>query len=129
MTPCLPPPSLLCRAALPLAVLAVLLAAGRATAGCGDHVVILKQTTEQQQDESVPTPVKPPCHGPNCKAGPVDHTPPLPSPVVQVTSAKELFTPIAVSAGADHPCVRWPFDLHSRLPVSRPTSIFHPPRA
>lgn len=117
------------RVSVLLAAVAVALAwAGPATAGCGDHVVILKPAGAKQTTEAPPP--KPPCHGPNCSAEPAN---PLPAPVtsgaVPTSSSKEQFTPIDLSHHADRTAVGRPFEFTSPRPIDRASSIFHPPRA
>lgn len=123
--------TILRRAALPLAVLVVVLASsGRASAGCGDHVVVLKTAGERHQPEAGTQPAKTPCHGPNCSADrPTDHAPPMTSTVLSVTSAKEVFTPVEPSAQVNTKSRRRPFESSSLSPIDRASSIFHPPRA
>ena len=122
-----PSPNFLRRAVLPLAVVVFVLAfAGKASAGCGDHVVILKSGGESNADE--PTPTKPPCHGPHCSAGPAAPTPPpVTSGVLPLSTAKELFTPISVDPPTAPP-VGFTFEFASPRPIDRASSIFHPPR-
>ena len=124
-------PTILRRAALPLAVLVVVLASsGRASAGCGDHVVILKPAGERHQPEAAPEPAKTPCHGPNCSADrPSDHAPPVTSTALTTPSAKEVFTPVDLSAQPNTTSRRRPFETFSLSPIARASSIFHPPRA
>jgi hypothetical protein len=70
------------RAALVLAVVACA-SPGRATAACGDHVVILNQNTSDTDGRPLlaaeaadrPTPRKP-CSGPNCSGAPERPAPP-----------------------------------------------------
>ena len=112
-----------------LAALVVALAwAGNATAGCGDHVVILKPATTATADD--PPPPKAPCRGPHCSADPAD---PLPAPVtsgaVSTPTAKEQFTPFSLSPHVDGRSLGRPFEFFSPLPIDRASSIFHPPRA
>ncbi len=111
-----------------LAVLVVALAwAGTATAGCGDHVVVLKPAGAKTADDT-PSP-KAPCHGPHCSADP---THPLPAPVTSGTvsppSTKEQFTPVGVSSPDDGQSLDRPFEFTSPRPTHRASSIFHPPR-
>lgn len=127
-----PPQSLLhpTRVSALLAVVVVALAwAGNVTAGCGDHVVILKPAGAAKADDT-PPPAKPPCHGPHCSAEPAN---PLPAPVTSGTAssptAKEQFTPLASEACDDRQSLGVPFEFTSTRPMHRAKSIFHPPRA
>lgn len=121
-------PNLLRSAFLPLAVAAfVLVAGGRATAGCGDHAVILKAADGSVPAQSAP---KPPCHGPNCSAKPPDHqAPPISTTVIQVVSAKEVLTALELSAPSGGQPKRRAFEFLSPVPIHRASAIFHPPRA
>lgn len=125
----LPPlPNFLRRAVLPLAAVVFVLAfAGQASAGCGDHVVILKAADGSNAEE--PAPVKPPCQGPHCSANPAAPAfPPATSGGIPPASAKELFTPVFVE-NPTAPPVGVTFESASPCPIDRATSIFHPPRA
>ena len=123
-----PLPTLLWRV-VPLLAVLLLAGSGRAVAGCGDHVVMMKRNAEGHiEPASAENQSKPPCHGPNCSASPVDQPAPLTSAPVQQTSVKEVFTPPAPSESADPPGVRRPFEFPSGSPVRLTTSIFHPPR-
>lgn len=124
-----PPLSLhLPRVSVLLAVLAVALGwGGTATAGCGDHVVVLKPAGTASVEDTPPP--KPPCQGPHCSADPAI---PLPAPttggVVPTATVKELFsTTVLNESGEGRPC-RTPFAPISACPIDRATSIFHPPR-
>ncbi|MBX9627975.1 MAG: hypothetical protein K2X82_29515 [Gemmataceae bacterium] len=121
-------PSLRTVAALALLTAGVAFAPGRAAAQCGDYVRIGGASTagHDQHDPGVPTPDKP-CHGPGCSGHPA-------TPVVPVTAPG--------AGGSPEWAARLTADLApaaSRLEtlpltsetgaVSRPGSIFHPPRA
>lgn len=116
------------RVSVLLAVVAVALWwGGVATAGCGDHVVVLKPAGAATVDDTPPP--KAPCHGPHCSADPAT---PLPAPttggVLPTATAKELITPSELNeSGEGHPS-RTPFAPISARPIDRATSIFHPPR-
>jgi hypothetical protein len=130
--PLLPQPSL-CRVSVLLAAVVVALSvAVKASAGCGDHVVVLKPAGEAGATEPLsdsPTP-KPPCHGPHCSAGPVKPTPAPPSTgAVSAPSAKEQFTPVGASDTDCRRVLRRLTESGSPRPIDRPSSIFHPPRA
>jgi hypothetical protein len=119
----------LVRAALPLVAVVVLFAgAGRADAGCGDHVIILKAAGDSlTTDTPADPPKQTPCHGPNCKSAPVDHAP-MPAPAgVQLKPSKDLFVPSELPAHAGL-LLGDPFEFPSARPIDRATSIFHPPR-
>src|SRR5438105_2795460 len=93
------PPNLLRASVLLVALVVALAATGKAAAGCGDHVVILKaagrtQANGDSPESSVP---KPPCHGPHCSATPSQPAaPPSSTGAVISVSAKEVFTPVGM---------------------------------
>jgi hypothetical protein len=107
--------------------------AGNVTAGCGEHVVVLKPaaaaTDSNTPADDTPPPTAP-CHGPHCHANPAN---PLPAPVtggaVPTSSAKEQFTPLGSAEGDDCQSLDRPFVFTSPSPIDRASSIFHPPRA
>ncbi len=123
-----PPSSHPIRVSVLLAAWVIALAwAGNATAGCGDHVVILKPAGVGTTDDT-PAP-KAPCHGPHCSAEPANPLPvPTTSGIVPTPSAKEQFTPVDVSPPADDRSPAHRFEFTSPRPIHRASSIFHPPR-
>jgi hypothetical protein len=128
---CPPLPLRPVRVSVLLAAVFVALAwAGTATAGCGDHVIVLKPAGAKQTTDDAPPP-KAPCHGPNCQAEPPAN--PLPAPissrVLLTPAAKELFTPIDWSPADPRTAVGRPFESSSPRPIHRASSIFHPPRS
>jgi len=113
------PPSSFLRASVLLAALVIALAAtGKASAGCGDHVVILKAAGQAKADGSAETtPPKPPCHGPHCSAAPSQPAaPPISTTVVISTPAKEVFTPVVSPDGGNPPAERRAFESLSPPP-------------
>jgi hypothetical protein len=122
------------RAGLVLAAVACA-APARATAGCGDHVVILTQGAPGADaresfapagtDHALP---QKPCSGPNCSRAPERQAPPsAPAPNSGPDGKESLQVQGAVESpdGASSPRC----DSRSAVPVRRATSIFHPPRA
>ena len=107
-----------------LAVVGLLLAAGRADAGCGDHVTVRRQSPAA---DSAP-PAKPPCHGPTCSAAPVPtDAPPATAPAPRPADSDDLAT---LPAGPTDEGVARPTaaaDSGPR-PVRRSTDQFRPPR-
>lgn len=123
-----PPASHSIRVSVLLAAWVIALAwTGNATAGCGDHVVVLKPAGASTTDDTLPP--KAPCHGPHCSAEP-GH--PLPAPttsgIVPTPSAKDQFTPLDSAACDDRQSLDRPFEFTSTRPIHRAKSIFHPPR-
>jgi hypothetical protein len=109
---------------------ALILASGRASADCGDHVTILDGQTADRVSNgpgAVPDRPKPPCHGPSCSDHPSTPFAPPIAPASQLTDVKAC----PVGAGdLDEGDSRGVAPRASHLaPVDRPTSIFHPPRA
>lgn len=109
-------------------VLVALWWAGSATAGCGDHVVILKPAGAKTADDTPPSTI--PCRGPHCSADPVNPLPaPVTSGVVTPSTAKEQFTTLGTITGDDRQVVVGrPFEFTSPRPIDRASAIFHPPR-
>lgn len=112
----------------------VALAAGRAEAGCGDHLVLVGRahgpTPGLAPDAPPPGPGTPaaPCRGPNCSAAP--------------TPADAADTTLKLDTGPDEWGGSMPASADSPLgaralslllahgqPIHQPTSIFRPPRA
>lgn len=135
MSSALPWPFRRWRVALLLVVIACA-TPGRVSAECGDHVQILNATALDNGDNATSATTvaqsqeteKVPCSGPNCSRAPERHSPPYapaPPTAPQGKDAARLLgivdTPDTDSAPAG--------DFTSSLPVRRPSSIFHPPRA
>src|SRR5262245_34061869 len=129
------------RVALLLAV--ACLTPGRASAECGDYVTILNgpgasahQPMPGANDgatpnhENTPSPVKPPCHGPNCSSTPDLPFPPL-APIAPVgTQVKELTGHLHPATEADAgPGRAFDRDTTSARPIRRASSVFHPPQS
>jgi len=51
-----------------LSLFALLLLESKAQAGCGDYVLISGRSVHAAQTGPDPSPIKTPCHGPNCSA-------------------------------------------------------------
>jgi hypothetical protein len=115
---------------------------GQAVAECGDYLTIRNaspgsthhSTTTNidhpiQDDLGTQSPLKQPCHGPNCSSSPVREFPPLAPITLASTWVKEVaqpFSPLDVEiarAGS------FDSDLTSLRPIHRASSVFHPPRA
>jgi len=122
------------RCAALLLVAAACATPGRATAECGDYVAILNARAHSggltpPAPIEAPAPLEAPCSGPNCSRRPDRHAPPLAPAPVSETFGKELaqvfgpFDPLDVVPASRAPA------LISPRPVSRASSIFHPPRA
>jgi hypothetical protein len=113
---------------------------GRASAECGDYITIRHDSTVVTGVESMPasdqitphdfnhsTPTKLPCNGPNCSRSPVRGLPPL-APVGTVSHfEKEMVQNLRLLDDATAH-LTFSRDSNSSLPVSRATSVFHPPR-
>src|SRR6516165_4680890 len=100
MLPLLPSLRSVLRAAL-LLVVVICATQGRATAACGEYVTILNTPatephttpapiTQQTQSHQEQTPVKLPCHGPNCSSAPTREVPPTPPAPTTAAPVKEL---------------------------------------
>jgi hypothetical protein len=121
------------RAALLLAA-AACATPGRASAGCGDYVTILNDSSGASHhampapEGATESPAKPPCHGPHCSRSPSRDSPPVPPPAPVSAPAQEFTHRLAAPSGADDPHGSFGRDDSSPRPVRNPTSIFHPPR-
>jgi hypothetical protein len=123
------------RAAL-LLVAAACASPGRASAECGDYVVVLNGQTLTHSAERPPStsltreaPADPkgPCSGPNCSRSPDHPVPPFAPAPAPGPHGKEA----AQTLGSDEPaeCRSSRLDdFISPRPVRRAVSIFHPPR-
>ncbi len=110
-----------------IAMLVVIATAGRATAGCGDYVIVLQQ--DDETDAEMPTPEKPPCHGPNCSADPTNSVPvPVAYGSNRPTNTKDLSTAFTVSTPTAPPVVV-SFEIVSARPLDSVSFTFRPPRA
>lgn len=124
-------PSLRTVAAAALLTAGVAFAPGRAAAECGDYVRIGNAPMvghDRPADLGMPFPGKP-CDGPGCSDRPSTPAPPLSAPVTDPSGSKEWAARFAADLVADA-------GGRSLLPltsetgaVSRPGSVFHPPRA
>ncbi len=124
------------RAALLLGVV-ILFSPSRASAGCGDYVVILGSGGTQHDsatsagpgnDQHHFPPLNKPCDGPNCSNAPTRKLPPLAPTGVVAGNAKEIAQPLA--AMCEEEPLFFPFDLDeiNLHPIQLISSIFHPPR-
>jgi hypothetical protein len=113
-------------ALLPAVVL--LCGAGRADAGCGDHVRIVgPDGTVQRPAGHDPVPAERPCLGPECTGGPKAPAPVPPAPPGPTSDVKGL---VGHAGDADHsPTAGGPPTERIGSPTRRSTAIFHPPRA
>ena len=120
------------RAAL-LLVVAACATPDRASAECGDHVIILNAPASSNHDAmpgaaEMPKPIKLPCHGPNCSGSPTHDFPPL-APVAPVSSQLKELAQCLISVGdVDAPRPSFDRDMSSLRPTHRASSVFHPPR-
>jgi hypothetical protein len=103
---------------------------GRATAGCGDYVIVVNpkasaepESTEPFADSRVPAG---PCRGPTCSNQVPAPFAPVPLPVGPPSDAKACFVGSVDDVGSD--VERTPHSLFTGVPVHRPNLIFHPPR-
>jgi hypothetical protein len=123
-----------------LLVAAACASPGRASAECGDHVIILNGPAAANA-KATPTPAnpiptpdtqpaapRPPCHGPNCSGSPAPKAPlaPITAPTSQF---KEQAGQVVgdCDEGGDQGA-RFGRDSDSPRPIRRPSSVFHPPR-
>lgn len=120
--------------AIALLVGGVAFAPGRAAADCGDYVRIAGRPmaghdtpTPGHADPEMPTPAKP-CHGPNCSSNPTTPAPPLTAPVTDPSGSKEWAARFVAAEGADAGTDSLPPITSDAGAVSRPGTIFHPPR-
>jgi hypothetical protein len=123
------------RAALLLVVIACA-SPNRATAECGDYVVVLNANDPASPDgRATPTgmldhPASPevPCSGPNCSRAPDRH----PAPLAPVSTAGPHGKEVVQTLGSVEPSDRASSrlcDSISPRPIRRASSVFHPPRA
>jgi hypothetical protein len=127
------------RAALLLAAVACA-TPQHASAGCGDHIVILrdpsatgdhlapKDGAELSPYDAEPLPVRQPCRGPDCSDIPVRDVPPIAPPVPVGSSVKESAQCGGLLVVDDSPGTQIPRDTSYARPISRADSVFHPPR-
>lgn len=117
------------RAALLLVVTACA-TPGRASADCGDHVVVLAPGAAAHDAGATGHRERPqaPCSGPNCSRAPERHAP-QPAPVASpAPHGKEAAHATAPAAPDDRTASRPP-EFTSPRPLRRAVPIFHPPRA
>jgi hypothetical protein len=107
----------------------------RASAECGDHVVILNAAPQVNPDGRAATGVaerpaspKAPCSGPNCSRAPERHAPPFAPVSTSAPQGKEVVQVLDSVEPADGATTRVR-DFISPRPVRRAASVFHPPRA
>jgi hypothetical protein len=113
-------------ALLPAVVL--LCCAGRADAGCGDHVRIVGPDGQVRPAAGHdPVPAERPCQGPECTGGPKAPAPVSPAPPAPTSDVKGLVGEAGDPDGTSGISRRTADPDGS--PVRRPNSIFHPPRA
>jgi hypothetical protein len=113
---------------------------GRATAECGDYVVILNTNDPASPDGratpfSTPTgsvehPASPkvPCSGPNCSRSPERHPAPFAPVSPPGPHGKEVVQTLGSVEPTDSASSRI-CDFISPRPIRRASSVFHPPRA
>lgn len=119
------------RAALMLVVVACA-APGRATAMCGDDVVLQSDHVHARPDGRAATAPargaerpKAPCSGPNCSQTPERQPAPFaPAPAPQGKEVAQVLDSIEPADGAQ---ARACYFISPR-PIHRPSSVFHPPR-
>jgi hypothetical protein len=119
------------RAALLLVVVACA-SPNRASAECGSHVLVLNAPADGEHHAlpvagEMPASPKAPCSGPNCSRTPDHHTPPFAPVVTPSSTAKEAAHALDVIEFSDGTS-SYPDPLHSAHPISRASSVFHPPR-
>jgi hypothetical protein len=114
-----------------LVIVAACASPDRATAGCGDYVTILNGTSAGSHQDG-PTepggPQKAPCQGPNCSGDPVRHQAPLAPAAPVAPQVKEVAGTIDGPASEASLRFLLHIDSSSARPISRPSSVFHPPR-
>jgi hypothetical protein len=111
-----------------------------ASAGCGDHVIILggKDSSARHSDsaldaqtipmEDATLPAQRPCRGPDCSGSPVREFPPLAPPAVGSASMKNPADCASSPPSEQSPSMRLGFEPVVMFPIDRSISIFHPPR-
>jgi hypothetical protein len=105
---------------------------GRAAAECGDYVridgrLLAPHDRPGQADHGLPLPGKP-CHGPGCSGAPAAPSLPVTAPVADPTGSKQWADRFAADLDAAAGGRPLPPLTSDDGPVSRPGSIFHPPR-
>jgi hypothetical protein len=117
--------------AILIALAGSLLAPAAAHAGCGDHVVLtprIDPLASTGPDRAPAPPAKPqrPCHGPNCKRGPIT---PAPAPVAPVMPDGQdwacIAAPLTLAAAISSPFLAEPI---GHPPLLTPSGVYHPPR-
>jgi len=98
---------------------------GQAQAGCGDDHFALPPMVD---GHPAPTPIQPPCHGPNCSAQREEREPLLPVRTSATTQA-ELWARLHTELDAPPLPECWAtITSPSVVSIHRPLDIFHPPR-
>jgi hypothetical protein len=119
----------------------MLFAPSRASAECGDYIKILNHKTDSKHspaafgsefpianDLNNNSPIKAPCHGPNCSNAPVRDFPPSAPSVPVSSSIKEMTEQIAIKFEVSSTPDKFERDHSSQRPIYRAFSVFHPPR-
>lgn len=112
----------------------------RATAECGDYVVILNKNSASNQQVEMDSHAqfdpsndrghpRTPCRGPNCSSNPFQHTAPLAAPVPTRNESKVSTTQLTPEIAVSDQEEWWPFPTSNESPVHTPDPVFHPPRA
>ncbi len=118
----------------------IALTPGRASATCGDYVLIAGQSSEAQHQnhklstapgESPGNPESPrvPCHGPGCSKSPTDSIPPITAPIGGEADPKNPPATLGGAGPGDGGVSRERDFTSNERAVHLPTTIFHPPRA
>ena len=103
--------------------------AGTARAGCGDHVVILKEGgAVRQATQNAPEPARLPCHGPNCSARKLPPAAPVSPPFTPPGIGHEFAVTDAAPELLDGTSSLRPVDPPAGQLVRRTSEPFHPPR-
>jgi hypothetical protein len=126
-------PALRLVAAAGLLAAGVAFTPGRAAAQCGDYVRIAGQPMAPhdgpgQADHGLPTPGQP-CHGPGCSGAPATPALPVTAPVADPSGSKQWADRFAADPDAAAGGRTLPPITSDDGAVSRPASIFHPPRS
>jgi len=103
-------------------------APAKATAACGDYVVIASHDGASAQGPSDPALPRLPCHGPGCSNRPIEPEQPLTAPITVSTQAKDCSArmPDAIPRRDSGSVIPLTSD---GLTVHISSAIFHPPRA
>jgi hypothetical protein len=112
-----------------LLAVGVLFAPQRASAACGDYVIIVGengQPAAQQPGHDAGTP-RQPCHGPDCSASPCRPDLPLSAPVTTPPNPNEGVAAIPGALADPGDPDGYPVPTSSGRVIHRPASVFHPP--